>query len=67
MTKRRRLPTYLRRVRLDHARRNLQAADPTQGETVKAIAARWGFPRPDRFAARYQEAFGVPPSHTLRS
>ncbi|WP_433299228.1 helix-turn-helix transcriptional regulator [Actinoplanes sp. CA-030573] len=58
---------YLRRVRLEHAHRELQAADPTQGATVHAIAARWGFAKPDRFAAAYREAFGVLPSHTLRS
>jgi transcriptional regulator GlxA family with amidase domain len=32
---------YLRQVRLERAHRDLQAADPTTGVTVKAIAARW--------------------------
>jgi AraC-like DNA-binding protein len=35
------------------------------GDTVAAIARRWGFSRPGRFAAVYQAAYGRPPSHTL--
>ncbi|BCJ48282.1 hypothetical protein GCM10010168_26420 [Actinoplanes ianthinogenes] len=58
---------FVRRVRLEHAHRELQAADPAQGATVKAIAARWGFAKPDRFAAAYREVFGDLPSRTLRS
>lgn len=57
---------YLRRVRLHHAHRELQAADPSAGDTVAAIARRWGFGKPDRFAAAYRRLYGVPPSHTLR-
>jgi transcriptional regulator GlxA family with amidase domain len=57
---------YVRRVRLEAAHRELQAADPTAGDTVAAIALRWGFPKPDRFAAAYRTEFGVLPSHTLR-
>jgi AraC-like DNA-binding protein len=57
---------YLRRVRLDHAHQQLCAADPGDGLTVTEIAARWGFASPSRFAARYRDAYGVPPSHTLR-
>lgn len=56
---------YLRRVRLDHAHRDLLAGDPAH-ETVTAIAYRWGFPSPSRFAARYRQTYGVLPSHTLR-
>jgi transcriptional regulator GlxA family with amidase domain len=58
---------YLRRVRLERAHRDLQAADPTQGDTVAAIAAAWGFATPSRFAAMYRETYGYPPSHTLRA
>ena len=58
---------YLRRVRLERAHRELQAADPTTGTTVKAIAARWGFTNRDRFAALYRDEFGALPSHTLRT
>lgn len=57
---------YLRRVRLDHAHRDLLAADPAR-ESVSAVAFRWGFPSSSRFAARYRQAYGVQPGHTLRS
>jgi AraC-like DNA-binding protein len=57
---------YLRRVRLDHAHRDLIAADPAS-QTVTAIACRWGFPSPGRFASLYRRAYGVAPSHTLRN
>jgi AraC-like DNA-binding protein len=56
---------YLRRVRLDHAHRQLIAADPGQ-ESVAAVASRWGFTSPSRFAAYYRAAYGIPPSITLR-
>jgi AraC-like DNA-binding protein len=57
---------YLRQVRLDAARRDLEAADPTRGDTVAAIAARWGFAHPGRFSVYYREAFGGSPGDTLR-
>jgi transcriptional regulator GlxA family with amidase domain len=56
---------YLRRVRLDRAHRELQAADPTV-DTVMAIAGRWGFSHAGRFSRMYKQAFGKPPSRTLR-
>jgi AraC-like DNA-binding protein len=56
---------YLRRVRLERAHHDLLAADPAR-ESVAAVAYRWGFPSPSRFAARYRRAYGVPPGHTLR-
>lgn len=37
---------YLRRARMARAHRDLQAGDPTRGNTVAAIAARWGFANP---------------------
>jgi AraC-like DNA-binding protein len=58
---------YLRRIRLARARQDLVAADPTAGDTVAAIAARWGFARPGRFAAWYHQVYGETPSRTLRS
>ncbi|MGY1714350.1 AraC family transcriptional regulator [Geodermatophilus sp. SYSU D01106] len=58
---------YVRQVRLEGAHRELQAADPTAGDTVAAIAGRWGFAKPDRFAAHYRTAYGVTPAHTLRT
>ena len=57
---------YLRRVRLDHAHQELVAADPAQ-QTVTAIAYRWGFPSPSRFAVYYRDVYGVLPGHTLRN
>jgi transcriptional regulator GlxA family with amidase domain len=56
---------YLRRVRLDHAHRDLLAADPSV-DTVMAIAGRWRFSHAGRFSIAYREAFGTPPSQTLR-
>lgn len=55
---------YLRRVRLDHAHRQLVDADP-EHESVTAVAYRWGFSSPSRFAAAYRKAYGVPPSRSL--
>jgi AraC-like DNA-binding protein len=56
--------SYLRRVRLDHAHQQLQAADP-ESDSVTAISYQWGFASPSRFAAYYRGAYGVPPSRTL--
>ncbi|MEV8321410.1 helix-turn-helix domain-containing protein [Streptomyces sp. NPDC059900] len=56
---------YLRRVRLARARRELLLGDPA-AQTVTAIAYRWGFSHPGRFAADYRTAYGEPPSQTLR-
>ena len=58
---------YLRRVRLERAHRQLQAADPATGATVGEIARRWGWASPANFAAAYRKHFGVSPSHTLRT
>jgi AraC-like DNA-binding protein len=57
--------TYLRRVRLDGAHRDLQAAAPSAGTTVADIARRWGFAHHGRFAAVYAEHYGRPPRQTL--
>ncbi|KAA0940967.1 helix-turn-helix transcriptional regulator, partial [Streptomyces apricus] len=56
---------HLRRVRLEQAHRDLQAATPDTS-TVTRIAARWGFAHTSRFAAYYREVFGHPPAMTLR-
>ena len=58
---------YLRRIRLERAHRQLQAADPATGATVGEIARRWGWASPANFAAAYRKHFGVSPSHTLRT
>jgi len=57
---------YLRRVRLYRAHHDLQAADPSV-DTVMEIAGRWRFGHPGRFSMAYKEAFGTPPSRTLRA
>jgi AraC-like DNA-binding protein len=57
---------HLRRVRLEHAHRDLQAADPSTA-SVGQIAARWGFANHSRFTAAYHRVYGVTPSQTLRS
>jgi transcriptional regulator GlxA family with amidase domain len=57
---------YLRRVRLHRAHHDLQAADP-EVDTVMEIAGRWRFGHPGRFSMAYKEAFGTPPSRTLRA
>lgn len=57
---------YLRRVRLDRARDDLRTATAGDGQTVTAIAARWGFPSASRFAEQYRAAYGESPSRTLR-
>ncbi|MBF6302161.1 AraC family transcriptional regulator [Nocardia amamiensis] len=58
---------YLRRVRLERAHEDLSAAEPGDGRTVAAIAERWGFAHPARFAAAYTARYGQPPSYTLHS
>ncbi len=58
---------YLRRVRLTRAHEDLLAAQPGDGTTVAAVAARWGYARPHRFAAAYRQEYGQPPATALRS
>ncbi|GAA4825738.1 AraC family transcriptional regulator [Tomitella cavernea] len=58
---------FLRRLRLERAHRDLQAADPARGDTITAIAHRWGYANPASFAAAYHRAYGMPPSRTLRT
>ncbi|GAW49019.1 MULTISPECIES: AraC family transcriptional regulator [unclassified Nocardioides] len=57
--------SYLKRVRLRHAHRTLLASYP-ESTTVSAVALEYGFLHMGRFAAAYREAFGEPPSETLR-
>lgn len=57
---------FLRRVRLEAAHRELAAGDPTRGDTVAGIAARWGFAHPGRFSVYYKQAYGGSPGDTLR-
>lgn len=57
---------YVRRTRLDRARRDLLDADPT-ATSVTDIAARWGFFHLGRFSQVYRSAFHELPSQTLAS
>jgi transcriptional regulator GlxA family with amidase domain len=56
---------YLRQVRLHRVRNDLRDGDPTQGDTVAAIAARWGFTHRGRFSVAYRQAYGESPARTL--
>ncbi|MDX2204651.1 MAG: AraC family transcriptional regulator [Hyphomicrobiaceae bacterium] len=56
---------FLRRTRLEHARRML--SDPgEQTVSVASVGTRCGFSNMGHFARYYQERFGVLPSQTLR-
>ncbi len=57
---------YLRRVRMDHAHRQLLSADP-ETTSVQQIAAQWGFAHPGRFSALYRKTYGRNPSDTLKN
>ncbi|MEJ2863687.1 AraC family transcriptional regulator [Actinomycetospora flava] len=57
---------HLRIVRLERAHRDLQVGDPSRGDTVSAIARRWGFTHLGRFTAAYRDHFDCLPSDTLR-
>jgi AraC-like DNA-binding protein len=58
---------YLRSVRMELAHRDLQSAEPANGVSVAAVAAKWGFTHLGRFATEYRRRFGVYPSRTLRT
>ena len=57
---------YLRTHRLQHAHRDLRAADPAARLTVAAVARKWGWVKPSRFTADYLQHYGRVPSRTLR-
>lgn len=58
---------HLRSVRMQRAHHDLQNAEPGEGTSVAAVAARWGFTHLGRFAIEYRRRYGIYPSHTLRS
>lgn len=58
---------YLRMVRLEHAHRELIAADPAGEVTVAAVATRAGFGRASRFSSFYRQRYGVSAHDTLHS
>jgi AraC-like DNA-binding protein len=55
----------LRRVRLELAHAEIMRSD--KSSPINAIAARYGFSNPGRFAAQYQRAFGARPSEIART
>lgn len=55
---------YLRKLRLEAARRELQASGGNA--KISEIARRWGFVDLGRFAERYRRAYGELPSETAR-
>lgn len=55
---------YLRHVRLERARRDLQAANRPLGDDVGQIGRRWGYATPGDFAAAYTHRYGESPSAT---
>jgi AraC-like DNA-binding protein len=57
---------YVRRVRLDRAHRELVDSDPADRDTVPAVAARWGFPRPNELVAAHQQVYGSLPGRHVR-
>jgi AraC-like DNA-binding protein len=58
---------YMRRVRLERAHQELEAADPASGLTVATVARRWGWLSPSQFAVSYQRRFGLRPSRALHT
>jgi AraC-like DNA-binding protein len=56
---------HLRGLRLAAAHQDLVRGDPADGETVRAIALRWGFPHAGDFARRHRQAYGENPARTL--
>ncbi|BBZ62146.1 helix-turn-helix domain-containing protein [Mycolicibacterium monacense] len=57
---------HLRRIRLDHAHRDLLDHDP-ESTTVFSIAARWGFPHLPSFEELYCGSYGQNPQDTLQA
>lgn len=57
---------YLRGVRLERAHHDLRRSDPRHGDTVSAVAYRWGFNHQSRFGAAYRARYGRGPADTLR-
>jgi len=57
--------TYLRTVRLDRARQELEQLEPGS-TTVAEVARRWGFTHLGRFSGAYVARYGEYPKVTLR-
>jgi AraC-like DNA-binding protein len=56
---------YLCQVRLERARRDLQAGSRALGDNVAAFGRRWGFATPSQFAMAYTSRYGESPNATL--
>lgn len=60
--------TFLRAVRLEGVRRDLQeASGAPDRRTIAEIAERWQFSNAGRMAAAFRAAYGIAPSSALRS
>lgn len=57
--------TYIRQIRLDGVRADLQRGD--EATKVSDVAFNWGFNHLGRFANHYERKFGETPSQTLRA
>jgi transcriptional regulator GlxA family with amidase domain len=57
--------SQLRAVRMTRVHADLQSARPGDGQTVSAMANRWGVSQLSRFARDYKERYGVLPRQTL--
>lgn len=57
--------TFIRHIRLEGVRRDLQKGDQTT--KVGDVAFCWGFNHLGRFASHYERKFGETPSRTLRA
>lgn len=57
----------LRRERLQRAHEQLMQSRDASPTTVAAVAARWRFSNPGRFASQYLRAYGRSPRETLRA
>lgn len=57
---------FIRRHHMNGAHRDLRISD-RRTATVAAIAEKWGFTEPGRFAVQYRQIFGRSPSVTLAS
>lgn len=58
---------HLRAVRMSRIQADLESARPGDGQTVSAVAHRWGVSQLSRFAHAYKQRYGVSPHETLRS
>ena len=57
----------LRAVRMARVHADLQSAQLRDGQTVSAVANRWGFSQLSRFARDYKQRYGVTPHENLGS